>query len=56
MTDCIFCRIAQGDIPASIVERNSEMVAFRDIQPQAPTHVLVIPVKHLGVGTRRHRR
>ena len=48
MTDCIFCRIASGDIPASIVERNGEMVAFRDIQPQAPTHVLVIPVKHLG--------
>jgi histidine triad (HIT) family protein len=47
MSDCIFCRIAKGDIPASVVERNSEMVAFRDIQPQAPTHVLVIPVKHL---------
>ena len=48
MTDCLFCRIAQGEIPASIVERNHEMVAFRDIQPQAPTHVLVIPVQHLG--------
>lgn len=47
MSNCIFCRIAQGDIPASIVERNSEMIAFRDIQPQAPTHVLVIPAKHL---------
>ena len=47
MPDCIFCRIAKGDIPASIVERNSEMIAFRDIQPQAPAHVLVIPVKHL---------
>ena len=47
MSDCIFCRIASGDIPASIVERNSEMIAFRDIQPQAPTHVLVIPATHL---------
>ena len=47
MPDCIFCRIAQGDIPASIVERNSEMIAFRDIQPHAPTHVLVIPAQHL---------
>ena len=47
MSDCIFCRIARGDIPAGIVERNSEMLAFRDLQPQAPTHVLVIPVKHV---------
>ncbi len=47
MSDCIFCRVASGAIPASIVEKNSEMVAFRDIQPQAPTHVLIIPVKHL---------
>ena len=47
MPDCIFCRIASGDIPASIVERNSEMIAFRDIQPQAPIHVLGIPAKHL---------
>jgi len=48
MSDCIFCRVASGAIPASIVERTSEMVAFRDIQPQAPTHVLVIPVQHVG--------
>jgi histidine triad (HIT) family protein len=48
MPDCIFCRIAQGDIPASIVERNDEIVAFRDIHPQAPTHVLVIPARHLA--------
>ena len=47
MTDCIFCRIARGEIPAGIVERNDEFIAFRDIQPQAPTHVLVIPVRHL---------
>jgi histidine triad (HIT) family protein len=48
MPDCIFCRIAQGDIPASIVERTDELIAFRDIQPQAPTHVLVIPSRHLA--------
>ncbi len=48
MTDCIFCRIAAGDIPAGIIERTDEFVAFRDIQPQAPTHALIIPVKHLA--------
>jgi len=46
MTDCIFCRIASGEIPATVVARNKDAVAFRDLNPQAPTHVLVIPVKH----------
>jgi histidine triad (HIT) family protein len=46
MPDCIFCRIAAGEIPAQIVGRTDEVVAFRDLNPQAPVHVLVIPVAH----------
>ena len=46
MTDCLFCSIAAGDIPADIVLRTPEFVAFRDINPQAPVHILVIPVEH----------
>ena len=48
MADCIFCKIATGEIPARIVRRTPDAVAFYDLQPQAPTHVLVIPTKHLG--------
>ncbi|MBM4186519.1 MAG: histidine triad nucleotide-binding protein [Gemmatimonadetes bacterium] len=48
MTDCIFCKIADGRIPANIVGRNDAAVAFRDLNPQAPTHVLVIPTMHLS--------
>lgn len=48
MTDCIFCKIAKGDIPATIVGRNADAVAFRDLNPQAPTHVLVIPTRHVN--------
>jgi histidine triad (HIT) family protein len=44
--DCIFCRIASGQIPAEIVQEDSRTIAFRDINPQAPTHVLVIPKEH----------
>ncbi|MES2123426.1 MAG: histidine triad nucleotide-binding protein [Gemmatimonadota bacterium] len=47
MTDCIFCRIAAGEIPAQIVGRSEAALAFRDLKPQAPTHVLVIPLAHL---------
>ena len=47
MTDCIFCRIVKGEIPASIVKRAPGLLAFRDIQPVAPTHVLLIPTDHL---------
>jgi histidine triad (HIT) family protein len=47
MTDCIFCRIVSGEIPAQIVARHEHALAFRDLNPQAPTHVLVIPVVHL---------
>lgn len=46
MSDCLFCRIVEGEIPADIVLRSEEVVAFRDINPQAPVHVLVIPVAH----------
>lgn len=43
---CLFCRIVTGEIPADIVRRDEETVAFRDISPKAPTHVLVVPVQH----------
>ncbi|MCF6192059.1 MAG: histidine triad nucleotide-binding protein [Candidatus Hydrothermae bacterium] len=45
--DCIFCRIAAGEIPADKVYEDDRVVAFRDINPQAPTHVLLIPKKHV---------
>lgn len=49
MTDnCLFCKIAAGQIPSEIVYQDEDGVAFRDINPQAPTHVLVIPREHLG--------
>lgn len=46
--DCLFCRIAEGKIPATPVFSNDEIVAIRDINPQAPTHILVMPRKHLA--------
>jgi len=45
---CIFCKIAAGEIPASVVKRGDGMLAFTDLNPQAPTHVLVIPTTHIG--------
>lgn len=45
--DCLFCRIVRGEIPAKIVARNDHCVAFRDINPQAPTHVVIIPREHI---------
>lgn len=45
---CLFCRIVRGEIPAKLVAQTPECVAFRDINPQAPTHVLVIPRQHLA--------
>jgi histidine triad (HIT) family protein len=45
---CIFCRIASKEIPSGIVYEDSEILAFRDLSPQAPTHVLVIPKRHVG--------
>ncbi|GAB3447430.1 histidine triad nucleotide-binding protein [Phycicoccus ginsengisoli] len=50
--DCIFCKILAGDIPADVVREDEHTVAFRDLEPQAPTHVLVIPRVHVpDVGT-----
>lgn len=48
MGDCLFCKIAALQIPAKIVYRDEELVAFDDITPQAPMHVLIIPVEHVS--------
>jgi histidine triad (HIT) family protein len=45
--DCIFCKIAAGEIPSDFVYKDDEILAFRDIQPIAPTHILIIPKKHI---------
>lgn len=45
--DCLFCRIVAGEIPAKIVHRDDRIVAFEDINPQAPTHTLLIPTRHI---------
>ena len=45
-SDCLFCKIIEGEIPADIVYRNENVVAFRDITPQAPTHVILVPTIH----------
>lgn len=46
MADCLFCKIVTGEVPANVVRETDGVVAFRDINPQAPTHVLVIPRAH----------
>lgn len=46
--DCLFCQIAEKSLPAKILYEDDEVVAFRDISPQAPMHVLVIPRRHIG--------
>jgi histidine triad (HIT) family protein len=48
MSDCLFCKIAAGEIPADIVRQDEHCVAFRDINAQAPTHILVIPRRHVA--------
>ncbi len=48
MENCLFCKIMKGDIPSDKVYENEYVYAFRDINPQAPTHVLVIPKKHIA--------
>jgi histidine triad (HIT) family protein len=48
MSDCLFCKIIDRVIPASIVYEDERMLAFNDINPQAPTHVLVIPKRHIA--------
>ena len=46
--DCLFCRIVDGEIPAEIIHESDSAIAFRDINPQAPTHVLIIPRRHIS--------
>ena len=48
MADCIFCKIAKGEIPSTKVYEDDRVLAFRDLDPQAPEHVLVIPKKHIA--------
>ncbi len=48
MTDCLFCKIIAREIPASIVYEDDRILAFNDIHPQAPTHVLVVPKRHIA--------
>ena len=45
--DCIFCQIVAGKVPSEILYQDEEVIAFRDINPQAPTHLLIIPKKHI---------
>ena len=46
--DCLFCRIIRGEIPAKLVTETPDCIAFRDINPQAPVHVLVVPRRHVA--------
>ncbi len=48
MSGCIFCKIVAGEVPAEIVKKGNGMLAFTDMHPQAPTHLLVIPTTHIG--------
>jgi histidine triad (HIT) family protein len=48
MEDCIFCKIAQGTIPAKVAYQDDDLVCFHDLDPKAPTHVLAIPRKHIA--------
>lgn len=47
MSDCLFCRIVEGELSSTIVYEDEQVVAFRDVSPQAPTHVLVVPREHI---------
>lgn len=47
MADCIFCKIAAGEIPAQVVYEDDSVIAFKDLSPKAPVHVLIIPKKHV---------
>lgn len=48
MSDCLFCRIAAGEVPSDLVAEGEAWVAFRDIHPQAPVHVLIVPRRHIA--------
>lgn len=48
MIDCLFCKMVQGEIKPNLVMETDELIAFRDINPQAPVHILVVPRKHIS--------
>ena len=48
MSDCLFCKIVNGDIPTELIYEDDDVVAFNDISPQAPTHILIIPKNHIA--------
>ena len=48
MGDCVFCKIAKGEIPAEFIYKDDTVFAIRDLNPQAPTHILVMPVQHVA--------
>ena len=48
MSDCLFCKIVAGQIPAAMVHQDDTLVAFKDINPQAPLHLLIVPKKHIA--------
>lgn len=48
MDDCIFCKIASGEIPSTVVYQDEDVLAFRDLNPQAPEHILFIPRRHIA--------
>jgi histidine triad (HIT) family protein len=48
MTDCLFCKIRDGQIPATVTYRDDDVLAFKDITPRAPLHLLVIPTRHIA--------
>lgn len=54
--ECVFCRIVAGEIPADIVYQDRELLAFRDIHPQAPVHLLIIPKSHIASLTQLTRK
>jgi len=54
MNDCLFCKISRGTIPASIVYENDRLMAFKDIAPKAPTHILIIPREHIATVNDLH--
>jgi len=53
--DCIFCKIVAGQIPSEVVYTDDRVIAFRDINPMAPVHLLIIPREHIISSQRYHR-
>ena len=49
MTDCLFCKFAKKEIPTTIIYEDDQVLAFNDIRPQAPTHIIIIPKKHIAM-------